>query len=251
MKVVIIEDEPRAMARLNDLLDELDAGVDVLAKIESVAEAVEWFRTNEAPDLIFIDIHLSDGSSFEIFDRVQLSSPIVFATAYDQYALKAFEVNSVDYLLKPIDRQALERSVSKFRAVHSKSLSVDYSLISQMIEQKVSSYKTRFLVSKGPSLIPIEVGQIAYFYTLKGGVFLCTKANEQHMVNFNLEELEKMLDPHDFFRLNRQFIAHSESVVRVHNYFNSKLKIELFPVPDVEVLVSRLKAADFKRWMGE
>lgn len=251
MNVVIIEDEPRAAERLKNLLLEIDPTLIILAQIESVVEAIEWFKGHQTPDLVFMDIHLSDGSSFDIFDQVQLASPVVFTTAYDQYALKAFEVNSVDYLLKPIDVEALERSVSKFKALHFKPNEIDFSSISQLITEKDKSYKSRFLVSKGPSLIPIDVSDIAYFFTNEGAVYLCTKNKEHHAINFNLEELDAVLDPHHFFRLNRQFITHSESVRRVHNYFNSKLKVELHPTPANDVIVSRLKASDFKRWMGE
>lgn len=251
MKVVIIEDEPRAAQRLRKLLLEIDRETDVLAEIDSVAGAVEWFRDNDKPDLVFMDIHLSDGSGFEIFDKAELRSPVVFTTAYDQYALKAFEVNSIDYLLKPIDIPDLERSVSKFKTLHFKPEEIDYSAISKLLNREKTAYKTRFLVSKGASLIPVHASEIAYFFTHEGIVYLITTSGERYMVNFNLEELEKILDPEYFFRLNRQFIAHLTSIRKVHNYFNSKLKIDLKPVPEVDVIVSRLKATDFKRWMGE
>lgn len=250
MKAVVLEDEAFAANRLAQLLDELAPEIEIIARLESVEESVAWFSENSAPDLVFMDIHLADGSCFEIFEQVQLSCPIIFTTAYDQYAVKAFDVNSISYLLKPLEKSALQKALQKFESARQKPLPFNYNELAQLLKPK-TSYKTRFLVTKGQSLVPIETEQIAYFLTKEGVVRLVTQSDNHYPLSQKLEELEKQLNPKDFFRANRQFLVHSSSVKRVHHYFNGKLKVDLHPSAEAEVVISRLKASEFKAWLGE
>lgn len=251
MRILIIEDEQHAGERLRQLLFGFDMEVEVLPILESVKEAVQWFQNNIAPDLLLLDIHLADGSSFEIFNKVTIDCPVVFTTAYDQYALKAFEVNSVDYLLKPIDKGDLNRALKKFEKQYGKKDNFDYSALTQLIKGPSENYKQRFLVNKGSSLVPVNTNEIAYIHTDNGLVFLNTLSGAKYVLNYKLEELEQMLDPKAFFRANRQFITSSISIRKVHPFFNGKLKIEVKPAYDAEIIVSRLKASGFKTWLGE
>lgn len=251
MRILIIEDELHAAERLQELLLQLDASIEVVAILDEIVESTAWFQSNEAPDLAFFDIHLADGSSFEIFKRAQVDCPIVFTTAYDQYALKAFEVNSLDYLLKPIDVKDLERALGKFKKQYSAPASFDYSALTKLINQPARNYKERFLVTKGSSLIPVAVSEVAYIHTDNGLVYLQTHGKDKYLLNYKMEELEQMLDPKKFFRANRQFITSSTSIQKVHPYFNSKLKIDVQPKHSTEIVVSRLKASEFKAWLGE
>lgn len=248
---MIIEDEQHAGERLQQLLIGLDQRAEVLSILESVKEAVQWFQTNTPPDLMFLDIHLADGSSFEIFNEVTIDCPVVFTTAYDQYALKAFEVNSVDYLLKPIDKDDLSRALKKFEKQYARKDRFDYSALTQLINRPTENYKQRFLVNKGSSLVPVSTSEIAYIHTDNGLVYLKTLSNVRYVLNYKLEELEQMLDPKTFFRANRQFITSSASILKVHPFFNGKLKIEVQPSFPSDIVVSRLKATDFKAWLGE
>jgi len=251
-RVIIIEDELHAGERLKRMLESQVDHIEVLCILESIDEATQWLSNNSQPDLAFFDIQLSDGLSFEIFDRVVVECPIIFTTAYDQYAIKAFEVNSVDYLLKPIDKDDLERAIEKYQSHFQKQGdTINYAELAGMLKKVTSQYKSRFLVSKGASLIPIGVEDIAYFNTHDSLVYLNTFQGKRYVVSHRLDELEGTLDPKLFFRANRQFITHHQSVTKVHPFFNGKLRIELIPANQDEVVVSRLKAAQFKEWLGE
>lgn len=250
MKALILEDEAFAADRLANMLSELAPDMEIVDQLEGVEETVNWFANHPSPDLVFMDIHLADGSCFEIFDQVQLTCPIIFTTAYDQYAIKAFEVNSLSYLLKPLEKDALQKALDKFEAAHQKPLPFNYTELAQLLEPK-PDYRTRFLVTKGQSLIPIETDQISYFLTKEGVVRLVTQSNDHYPLSQKLEVLEKQLNPKNFFRANRQFLVHASSVKRVHYFFNGKLKVDLQPTTDTEVIISRLKAAEFKAWLGE
>jgi DNA-binding LytR/AlgR family response regulator len=249
MKVLIIEDEEVAVRNLKRLLLEAQPDIEVVDIVPSISEAVEWFLNPKPIDLIFLDIQLSDGNSFEIFRQIQIETPVIFTTAFDEYALKAFELNSVDYLLKPIHQNKLEKALEKYKNHHQTDKNqLNYAeLITHYANS--SAFKTRFLVKSGLHLISIEKGQIAYF--MKDGILLLvTHDNHRYAINFSLDELEKCLNPDDFFRINRKLIIHRNSIRKVTSYFKGKLKIELVPTYESEIIVSQERASLLKKWLG-
>jgi two-component system, LytTR family, response regulator LytT len=253
MKVLIIEDEQHATQRLINLLNETGRQIEIVETLDSIESSIKWLRENAEPDVIFLDIQLADGLSFAIFDQVEVKSPVIFATAYDEYAIKAFEINSIDYLLKPIKLERLEASLEKLERLRP-SLSPDQitAQLQNMIldyHERNKTYRSRFLVNKADSMIPIASEDIAYLYTEEKVVFLVTRDNRRFMLNYSLDQLEKQLNPVSFFRINRQFIIAMRSIHKIHNYFNYKLKVELTPVSEHEVIVSRQKVAEFKEWL--
>lgn len=253
MKALIIEDEYPAAERLTKLIYKADATIEITAVLESIEAAKRWFASHEAPDLIFSDIQLSDGLSFAIFEEIDIKSPIIFTTSYDEYAIKAFKVKSVDYLLKPIKPYELVAAIEKFKETQVAFSANDYTLKMQSLFDSLPmtrrKYKTRFLVQQQDQLLPIPQEQIAYFFTANEMVCLVRNDNRQFLVDYTLEELEKLLNPSYFFRLNRQYIASLPAVQKIHTYFNGKLKLELHPEPSHDILISREKASLFKEWM--
>ena len=253
MKTIIIEDEYPAAERLRQLLSRLDAQVEVLAVLDSVSGAISWLEKNQPPDLIFSDIQLSDGLSFQIFEAVTVRSPIIFTTSYDEYAIKAFKVKSIDYLLKPVKLKELQAATDKYYEMQQKAAIGDYAMKMEALLDALPmtgrKYKSRFLVKHQEQLLPIAKEEIAYFYSTNGMVCLVRRDGKQFLVDFTLEELEKKLEPSYFFRLNRQFIATLESIANIHTYFNGKLKLVLRPETAQEVLVSREKVQIFKEWV--
>jgi len=254
MKVLIIEDEYPAAERLEKLIHKADASVEIVGVLGSIEAAGKWITSNPLPDLIFSDIQLSDGLSFQIFEQFSIKTSIIFTTSYDEYAIKAFKVKSIDYLLKPIKLQELEAAIAKFREMQKAFSPTDYALKMeslldnlQLSDQK--KYKTRFLVKQHDQLVPVSQEEIAYFLTANEMVCLVRKDGKQFLVDYTLEELEKLLNPQYFFRLNRQFISAMPAITKIHTYFNGKLKLELRPDTPHEVLVSREKAQTFKEWM--
>jgi two-component system, LytTR family, response regulator LytT len=256
MKVLIVEDEQLGVERLQKQLHEIDEDINILGNTDSIKASVRWLNENGQPDVIFMDIELADGQSFEIFKQVDITSPVIFTTSYDEYALKAFKVNSVDYLLKPIKKEDLKNALDKLRRLQKEpatttAAGIDIeNLVQQLKAVQPKNYRNRFLVKQGQRLIAIETDQIAYFYSEERLSMFKTWDKHKYIVDYNLEELEAMLDPKDFYRLNRGFIAHVKSIAQIHNYFNGKLKLELKPETDKEVVVSREKAQEFKDWMG-
>ncbi|WP_299456997.1 LytTR family DNA-binding domain-containing protein [uncultured Microscilla sp.] len=259
MKILIVEDEALAIEKLHRLLDKYPQTIEVIETLDSVKKTVEWFGgATTLPDLILMDIHLSDGLSFDIFAKVDIKTPVVFVTAYDQYALKAFKANGIDYLLKPIDYNDLKGSLDKFQtqfkqkeANPTPAMAAQMtSLLEQFKHLKQEDYKTRFLVKAGNKLIPILSNQIAYFYK-DDLVFLLTQDNKKYHVNYSLDEMERMLDPRLFFRANRQFMVNVQAIESIHPYFKGKLKLKLKPTPTItnEVIVSQEKASKFKEWV--
>ena len=253
MKALIIEDEYPAAERLTKLIHKADATIEILAILDSIEAAKRWFASHTAPDLIFSDIQLSDGLSFAIFEEIDVKSPIIFTTSYDEYAIKAFKVKSIDYLLKPIKPYELVAAINKFKETQVAFSANDYTLKMQSLLDSLPMagrrYKTRFLVQQQDQLLPIPQEQIAYFFTANEMVCLVRSDNRQFLVNYTLEELEKLLNPAYFFRLNRQYIAALPAVQKIHTYFNGKLKLELHPEPSHEILISREKAPFFKEWI--
>lgn len=253
MTALLIEDEYPAAERLEKLIHKLDPGIEIAAVLDSVETAKHWFGSHPPVDVIFSDIQLSDGLSFQIFEAFPAHSPIIFTTSYDEYAIKAFKVKSVDYLLKPIKLPELAEALEKFKAMRKEFSPVAYaSKIESLIESLElgrKAHKARFLVKNGEQLIPIGLDQIAYFYTANELACLVGKDGRQFLVDYTLEELEHLVDPAQFFRLNRQFIAQLTSIQKIHTYFNGKLKVELRPETGQEVLISREKAPAFKAWL--
>ena len=255
MNVLIIEDEALAVRQLKKLLSDIDPSIQVVESLGSIESSVLWLRNHPEPDVLFVDIQLSDGLSFEIFKQCSVSAPVIFVTAYDEYALQAFKMNSIDYLLKPIEKKELEISIEKYRKFNHQysALSQRKELAALLSEFQPShiSYKTRFLVKTGQTFITVLTTDIAYLVFDQKLCYIVTKDGKKHLIDGTLEELEDQMDPHQFFRLNRQFLASLESIVKVHNYFNRKLKIELKPAIDIEVLVSREKATALKQWLNQ
>ncbi|NID09508.1 LytR/AlgR family response regulator transcription factor [Fibrivirga algicola] len=263
MNVFIVEDEELAVRKLTKLLQDVDPTLQIVGTAASVRASVSWLEANvpgqsSAPDLILMDIELADGQSFEIFEQTTVTAPVIFTTSYDEYALRAFKVNSIDYLLKPIKRHELEASLQKHRRLNATAppepgshMSID-ALVQQLRQQVApAEHRRRFLVRHLSQWVPVDVGDIAYFYSEEGVSLFRTRSNQKYPVDYTLDELEAMLDPSHFFRANRQFIIDINSVQQIHPYFNNKLKLTLKPAPDDEVLVSRERATEFKKWMGK
>jgi two-component system LytT family response regulator len=254
MKVLIIEDELLAAKRIRQMVEELDPSIQIAGTTDSISASVKWLQENAAPDLILMDIELADGQSFEIFNQTEVKSTIIFTTAYDEYAIRAFKVNSIDYLLKPIDAGELKAAFDKYRQNQEavKLPQLDLSEIMKALgEKRATGFKQRFLVKQGQKLIPVDTREIAYFYTEDKISFIKTFAEQRYMVDHSLDELEGMLDPVQFFRANRQFILTTSSLDGIHHHFNGKLKVNLRPAAGTELFVSRERAGDFKKWLGE
>lgn len=251
MNVVIIEDETHAAEKLERQLKELDHNINVIAKIESVRNSVSWLKENK-PDLIFLDIHLSDGLCFRIFDEVEIKTPIIFTTAYDQYAIQAFKVNSVDYLLKPINKFDLAASYEKFNEFHQGGALFDYSTLKNMIgDMREKKYQSRFLVVQGDTIKTILVENIAYFFAEGKYAFLVDKEGERYLIDTTLEKLVSNLDPDEFFRINRGVIVHLDSIKKMNTWFSRRIKLELIPPFEKETIVSTERVKDFKEWLNQ
>jgi len=250
MKAVIIEDEVVAIQNLQRLINQLDNNIEIIAILKSVEESIEWLSLNTAPDLIFMDIHLSDGSAFSIFNKVTISSPIIFTTAYDEYALKAFEVNSIDYLLKPISKSDLERAIGKYKGMNLKR---DYdeevmTNIFSMLKDIKSPYKSKLLIPHKDKFIPLDVEDIAYIYSENKMAKIVSLYDHSFIINNSLEEVSKQLSPSLFFRANRQFILSRKSIKEIVTWFDSKLAINLCVSTPEKIIISRAKVQDFKSW---
>ena len=251
MRGIIIEDELLAARNLQSVLRRIGT-VQVIAVLDSIAETVEWFLKNPQPDIVFMDIHLADGSAFEIFNQVQIICPIVFTTAYDEYALKAFKVNSVDYLLKPIDKKDVEKALAKIQ--HISSTANLQSSIHQIVNsfRKSSAFKSHFLIpAKGDKLIPVQASDIACFYIDTGLVQAFTFEERTYRFEHTLDELAEMLDPKTFFRANRQYIISRPAIKDIDLWFNRRLSVNLkINVPE-KILISKTRIPEFKNWFGE
>ncbi len=252
MKVLIIEDEKPAAERLSKLVAGLRDDMEITDVIDSVDSAVVWLREFGMPGLIFMDIQLADGLCFDIFRKVKVHTPVIFTTAFDQYALRAFEVNSVDYLLKPIDVEALKRALDKYNDLRTMFSPLPEEAVS-MLQQALQSprYRERFLIKQGSALQYVPVSNIAYFYAEEGVNFIRHKEGERYMVDLNLEEIERRLNPRDFFRVSRKVIVGVESIRSIENYFNGRLILSLDPKFGPSVVVSRERVVDFKEWLGK
>ncbi len=252
MKVVIVEDELAASDNLTYLLHSLDRRIEVLNVLDSVKSSVDFFSKSHEAELVFMDIHLADGISFEIFDQVSIPIPVIFTTAYDQYALKAFKFNSLDYLLKPIDQEELSEALEQFKG-HIKEKGIGDDQIKgllDLINTKPKNYRTTFLVNQRDQLIPLKTEKIAYFRIDTGIVKGISSDNQSYSIDSKLEDIEEELDPVKFYRVNRQFIVHRDAIVNIKSYFNGKLIVNVHPVCDERIVVSKAKATEFKKWMS-
>jgi DNA-binding LytR/AlgR family response regulator len=256
MKIVIVEDEPYAQQELIRLLEKSGRTFEVLARIDSVEDSIKWFVNNAQPDLVFLDIQLADGLSFEIFKKIELSSAVIFTTAYDEYAIRAFELNSIDYLLKPVKPDALNAALNRYdkmkRDMSGKSSAMDEDQIYQLVKlMSTKQYKNRFMTRIGDQIKSIEISDTAYFKAEDNIVFLVGTDSRRYIIEHTLEQLEGLLDPARFFRLNRAILASFSSIKKVSKYFNSRLLIELEPQEEEKVLVSRARAKDFMDWLDQ
>ena len=255
IKAIIVEDEPLAARRLRELLERQQPPVTVVGEAESVEEAVALLRAGPAPDLLLLDIHLADGLSFAIFEQVTVTCPVIFTTAYDQYALQAFKVNSVDYLLKPIDEAELAAALQKLRQRQPASApGLDSALVQQLLQQlqpPAARYKSQFVVRVGEHLKVVPVEQVAYFCSFEKATLLQTGENRRFVVEYTLDQLEAMLDPQVFFRLNRAYLVQTSAIRDIIHYTNSRLQTILHPPgPDnATILVSRDRVNAFKAWL--
>ncbi len=252
MRIIIVEDEIHNYRLLHGMIEEIRPDWQFVGHFEGVAETVEWLNKNEAPDLIFMDIQLTDGNCFSIFEKTEVESLVIFTTAYDEYAIQAFDVNSVDYLLKPIKEEKLEKAILKFEQLHKllekQDEKPDYSVLLEVLKGE-KKYRKRFLVAGAMSYSKIDVKDIAYFYTESRVTFAVDFEKKEHILDLTLEKLEEQLDPDQFFRANRSEIINSESVHSFENHFGGKLIVKLEVPFDKTVKVSRLKAAAFKQWL--
>lgn len=251
MNVIIIEDEKPAARRLSRLLAEMD--VEVSTMLHSVEESIEWFQKNDHPDLIFLDIQLSDGLSFEIFDIVEVKSAIIFTTAYDEYALQAFKLNSIDYLLKPIDDEELEVAVKKFKDLKpaAQKLALDFDDIKKLLINPLErEYKKRFTARVGQHLKIINADEVECFYSENKGTYAATSDGRNYLLDTTLENLENELEPKIFFRVSRKFYVNINHIKDIISYTNSRLQIKLHHFTDQEIIVSRERVKDFKLWLN-
>jgi DNA-binding LytR/AlgR family response regulator len=248
MKVLIIEDEWPAAKKLIRLLEGIDPGIDITGVLKSVEETVNWFQDNPSPELVFMDIQLEDGTCFEIFENYDLRTPVVFTTAYDEYSLKAFKVNSVDYLLKPIDEEDLKNAIEKFRLFHSKK--TDYGKLESLIKQLKPRTKERFLIKVGDHYRSVLTSSINCFYIKERCNFINDQNGKNYPIDFSLDKVEQLVDPDLFFRINRNCIINFTAIKDIVAYSSSRLKVILTSWTDEdEILVSRERVAEFKKWM--
>ena len=249
MKVLIIEDEALAASQLQRLLHQMEEPFQVLAVLETVEDSINWLASHPAPALIFMDIQLDDGICFEIFDAVEVSSPVIFTTAYDQFAIRAFKVNSVDYLLKPITLEALSNALEKYRSVFSSEANT-MAYNQQLLQQLTPQYKTRFFVSVGTHFHSVATQKIACFFIEERCTFLLTFEQKRFPLDYSLDQLQQMADPQFFFRINRNHLINIEAIEDITSYSAYRLKVKLKPAGMEELIVSRDRVSAFKEWLG-
>lgn len=248
MRILIIEDEKPAANRLVKLLEGHFPGEELIGNLDSVSRAVRWFGENPAPDLIFCDIQLADGISFEIFEQVKVQSPVIFTTAFDQYAIKAFQVNAIDYLLKPIDPNELTQAIGKFRSRQIQP-QLNLEVLKSLLGPKTVSFKSRFLVRFGEKIQSIPIEEVSFFFSEERVTFLQTHSGKKYVLDYTLEQVETQVDPEQFFRINRKYLVRFSAVSEVFSYSNSRLKVLVAGCQDQDILISREKVAEFKGWL--
>ncbi|MFT3679883.1 MAG: LytTR family DNA-binding domain-containing protein [Ferruginibacter sp.] len=253
MKILIVEDEELAVKKLQKTLAAVDSTAEIIGTTDSIKSTAEWLQDNAAPDLILMDIELADGQSFEIFNLTEVKSPVIFTTSYDEYALKAFKVNSVDYLLKPIQKEELEAALNKFKKMKAAAADINLDSLVKELQQKLQpkEFRKRFLVKHAQKLVSIEIDEIAYFFSDGRLNFFKTTDNRKFVVDYTMDELDDMLDPEKYFRISRSFYVSINSIEKIDDYFGNRLILSLKPALDKEALVSREKVTEFKKWMGK
>jgi DNA-binding LytR/AlgR family response regulator len=248
MKVLIIEDEILAAEKLESLLLSLDSSIEIIGKLQSVIESINWLHSKPNPELIFMDIQLDDGICFEIFDAVKIKTPVIFTTAYDNYAIRAFRVNSVDYLLKPIEKESLTKALERYKLIFEKNASSTQH-VDNLSTQMVRSYKTRFFVKIGNHFHSIPVDSIDCFYTVERAVFFTTINGKKFDLDYSLDQVQKLVDPEKFFRINRNYLINMNAIQDIHNYSSSRLGIKINGIDHLDLIVSREKVNEFKKWL--
>jgi len=250
MNVLIIEDEQPAAQRLEQLIKSVVPNVTVLGKLDSIKASVEWLNNHEQPDVVFMDIQLADGISFSIFEKCEIKAPIIFTTAYDEYALKAFKVNSVDYLLKPVDEEELSKAVNKLKNLTGTRNNDELiSNLGEAIRMLTKKYKMRFVVKVGEHIKTIDVSEIHFFFSQDKTTFCVTREGRNVILDNSLEELTDMVDPEKFYRINRKYLISSESIKDIISYTNSRLKLILKSSQDNDIIVARERVQEFKGWL--
>jgi len=249
IKILIIEDEEPAAERLAKMLLDIDPNIIVVGNTVSVKSSVKWFKENPIPDLILMDINLSDGHSFDIFKEVEISAPIIFITAYDQYAIDAFKLNSIDYILKPIKKDELRNALDKFKRMGNIQVQHMTSLLNTIKSNQDKEFQKRIVIRYGDTIKMIEITDIAYFYTEEKINFLCTNGDTRMPIDQNLDELEEILDPKIYFRINRQFIINISAIEKMLTWSKSRVKIILKPASEHETIVSTERSSHFKDWL--
>ena len=254
INTIIVEDEFLTAQMLENMVKELRPDWNILGVFDSVADTVEWLQDNPQPELIFLDIQLADGLSFSIFDKVKVESGIIFTTAYDEYAVKAFKLNSIDYILKPVKKEALLEAIEKIeniikRIEEENKIDIDYAELVKGIKEGEANYRKRFLVSKRDAFFAIPVEDVAYIHFESKLTYAVTFDKKEHVINFTLDKLEEELDPSVFIRANRQAIVNLKAIHSLENYFGGKLIVKLLPQFDEKFVISRAKASVFKEWL--
>ena len=248
MNCLIIEDEKVAAERLSSLIKNYNQSTEILGVVQSVKNAVKWLNTNPAPDIIFMDIQLADGLSFEIFEQTIVKTPVIFTTAYDEYALKAFKVNSIDYLLKPIDQSELNGAIAKFEA-NSTPNEIPTQVFDTILHSLTRSYKNRFVIKVGEHIKVFSTDDVQCFYSMAKYTFLQNNSGRDYAINYSLDQLEDLLDPARFFRINRKYVVSFSAITDIISYSNSRLLVKLKTNESNDLLVSREKVQDFKKWL--
>ena len=247
MRILIVEDETAAYENLVEILAEIDPSIEIAGNTESICQTINWLNTNPNPDLILMDIHLSDGSAFSIFETIRLETPVIFTTAFDEYAIEAFKVNSIDYLLKPIKVEEMIRAINKFRRLTRQDLLKYLAQMGQIARHPL--YKDKILVAVKDSLLPVDLNEIACFYTTDKSTRVCLKDGRSYPYPKSLEFIECTLNPADFFRANKQFIVARNSVKNITIWFDNRLLISLDIEPPERIYISKNRAAEFKAWI--
>lgn len=254
MNILIVEDEDLAVKKLKKILLSVEESANVVGVTDGIKSTVEWLHANAQPDLILMDVELADGQSFEIFNLTEVNSPVIFTTSYDEFAIKAFKVNSLDYLLKPVQKEELQAALNKYKKLKGNQNSdINIESLVKELQQKLKpkSYRKRFLVKHGQKLESVEIDDIDYFYSDGRLNFFKTGDNKKYVVDYTMDELEEMLDPEKYFRISRSFYVSIRSVDKIDDYFGNRLILGLKPSVDKETLVSREKVTEFKKWLGK
>jgi two-component system, LytTR family, response regulator LytT len=249
IRALIIEDERPAALRMEKLLQGIDPSIGIIDRLDTVAAAVKWFNSNPHPDLILLDIQLGDGLSFEIFSSVRVESYVIFTTAFDEFAIKAFELNSLDYLLKPVSEEKLARSIAKFRKFRDKGNSPDYDKLLETLDKREQKFKKRFIIQIAGKIRVIETDNVAWFYSKEKNTFLCSADNKAYPVDYSLDQIESIVNPELFFRVNRQFIVQYKSISRIDILSKSRIRIATNPTFEEEILISTARTAEFRNWL--